>query len=79
MCGGLPALVRIAWGWYNIVSTRGLLLGFGGFRFWCAVCAGFRVGFVCCVYSAGCWWLAYFAVVVGVNSGVGGFGRFWSI
>lgn len=22
MCGGLPALVRIAWGWYNIVSTR---------------------------------------------------------
>lgn len=22
MCGGLPALMRITWGWYNIVSTR---------------------------------------------------------
>lgn len=50
MCGGLPALVRIAWGWYNIVSTRWVCCSGLGVQFWCAVCAGFRVGFVCCVY-----------------------------
>lgn len=64
MCGGLAALVRIAWGWYNIVSTRWVccsVLGDSGFgvQFARVFVLGLFVAFI----GAGCWWLAYFAVV----------------
>lgn len=69
----------VVWGWYNIVSTRwvccsGLEDSGFGVQFARVFVLGLFVAFI----GAGCWWLAYFAVV-GVSSGVGGFGRFWSI
>lgn len=64
MCGGLPALVRITWGWYNIVSTRwvccsGLEDSGFGVQFARVFVLGLFVAFI----GAGCWWLTYFAVV----------------